>query len=177
MSGMMSLLTAAAKFGSMKRDMDNIGPAIVAKACAMVCAEARRVLGVGYPEWPALSPATLADKMGPGPLLETGELRDSIQWTSHGLEGTVGSDNDKAVWHELGTAKIPARSFLVGAALHMSDKIHTMAGKAVVAVLGGRGLHSSEMMELIHLLKHVAHHVKELGEDLVDDHNNNGRHR
>jgi hypothetical protein len=144
----------------------------------MVCAEARRVLGKGYPEWPALSPATLASKIGSGPLLETGERRDSIQWPSHGPEGHVGSDNDKAVWHELGTAKIPARSFLVGAALHMQDKIHAMAGKAVIAVLGGRGLHSSEMMELIHLLKHVAHDVEELGEDLVDDHtDNNGRHR
>jgi hypothetical protein len=36
-----------------------------------------------------------------------------------------------------------------------------MAARAVVAVLEGRGLHSSEMAELIHLLQHAAHSVKE----------------
>jgi hypothetical protein len=36
-----------------------------------------------------------------------------------------------------------------------------MAHKAVVAVLLGKGLHSSEMGELLHLLKHIGHHVKE----------------
>jgi hypothetical protein len=34
-------------------------------------------------------------------------MRDSIEWNSSGNEGHVGSNNDKAVWHELGTVKIP----------------------------------------------------------------------
>jgi hypothetical protein len=123
MPGLMSLLTAAVKFESMKRDIDNIGPAIVAKARALVCAEARRVLGVGYPEWPALSPETLANKMGSGPLLETGELRDSIQWSSHGDEGRVGSNDDKAVWHETRHQQ-DSSAFLVGAAIRMEPQIH-----------------------------------------------------
>jgi len=74
----------------------------------------------------ALSPETLARKMMNTPLLETGELRASIEWNSTGNEGHVGSNNDKAVWHELGTAKIPPRSFLMGAAQHMEGKIHKM---------------------------------------------------
>jgi len=36
--------------------------------------------------------------------------------------------------------------------LKMEDKIHKMAAKAVMAVLMGRGLASSEMRELLHLV-------------------------
>jgi hypothetical protein len=61
--------------------------------------------------------------------------------------------------HELGTSRIPPRSFLAGAAMAMEDKIHKMAARAVVAVMMGKGLASAEMRELIHLLKHAAHQV------------------
>jgi hypothetical protein len=47
----------------------------------MVHAEARRVIGKGYPDWPKLNPKTIARKLlGNTPLFETGELRDSIEW-------------------------------------------------------------------------------------------------
>jgi hypothetical protein len=36
------------------------------------------------------------------------------------LEGQVGSNSDKAVWH----VRIPDRSFLMGAAVQMEEKIH-----------------------------------------------------
>jgi hypothetical protein len=36
-----------------------------------------------------------------------------------------------------------------------------MAARAVMAVLRGEGLHGSEMMELLHLLRHVGHALKE----------------
>jgi hypothetical protein len=75
--------------------------------------------------------------------------------------GEVGSNNDKAVWHEFGTSRIPARPFLSAAAMQMEGEIHKMAAKAVMAVIAGRGLHGSEMAELIHLLRHVGHAVKE----------------
>jgi hypothetical protein len=98
-------------------------------------------------------------------------LRASIEWNSSGNEGHVGSDNDKAVWHELGTARIPPRSFLAGAAMAMEDKIHKMAARAVMAVMMGRGLHSSEMAELLHLLhtiRHVGHAVGEAVDKVLD---------
>ena len=94
--------------------MNALGPAIVARACETVCAEAKRVIGEGHPYWPALSPETLARKVMNTPLLETGELRGSIEWNSSGNQGYVGSNNDKAVWQELGLlagfARIAARS-------------------------------------------------------------------
>jgi hypothetical protein len=173
-----TLLGFVAHLAIVEKEMHELGPAIVRKACQMVYDEARRVIGEGYDFWPALAPATLAHKMLNTPLLETGELRASIEWQAHGLEGAVGSNNDRAVWHELGTARIPARSFLAGAAQHMGPEIEKMAGRAVMAVMLGKGLHGSEMMELLHLLKHVGHAVNEaVNKALEPDDENKGKHR
>ena len=161
MTGVYSILGFVAKLKAIEHDMHDLGPAIVARACQLVAAEAKRVIGEGYADWPALKPETLARKFYNTPLLETGEMRASIEWHAEGLHGEVGSNNDKAVWHELGTSRIPPRSFLAGAAQHMGPQVEAMAHKAVVAVLLGKGLHSSEMGELLHLLKHIGHHVKE----------------
>src|SRR5712672_4117510 len=171
-----TLLGFVAHLATVERDMHELGPAIVARACEMVCEEAKRVIGEGYDYWPALQPATLARKMMNTPLLETGELRASIEWNSSGNEGYVGSNLDKAIWHELGTVKIPPRSFLAGAAMAMEDKIHKMAARAVMAVMLGKGLYGSEMAELIHLLKHAAHHVKEDVKEMTKDDTGKGRH-
>jgi phage gpG-like protein len=163
-----SLATAALHFHELKKDMDEIGPAIIARACQMVCDEAKRVIGTYDYGWPQLSPEALKKKMANTPLLETGELRGSIEWSSKGNEGHVGSNNDKAVWHELGTSKIPARSFLMMAAIRMEPQIHAMAARAAMAVAGGGSLHGSEMGELLHLLKHVVHEAKEMAHDVLE---------
>jgi hypothetical protein len=126
-----SLLGFVAHLHAVERDMEALGPAIVKRACEMVAAEAKRVIGVGYETWPQLAPSTLARKFYNTPLLETGELRNSIEWTARGLHGEVGSNNDKAVWHELGTSRIPPRPFLSGAAAAMGPRIEKMAGRAV----------------------------------------------
>jgi phage gpG-like protein len=171
MTGVYSVASFIVKLKTIELEMNALGPAIVARACEMVAAEAKRVIGESYDFWPALAPSTLARKMMNTPLLETGELRASIEWNSSGNEGHVGSNNDKAVWHELGTARIPPRSFLAGAAMAMEDKIHKMAARAVMAVMMGRGLHSSEMAELLHLLhtiRHVGHAVGEAMDKVLD---------
>jgi phage gpG-like protein len=177
MSGVYSIIGFVAQLKAIEHDMNALGPAIVARACEMVCEEAKRVIGEGYPYWPALKPETLARKMMATPLLETGELRASIEWNASGNEGHVGSNNDKAVWHELGTARIPPRSFLMGAAMAMEPKIYKMAERAVIAVMLGKGLASAEMRELIHLLKHLARHVKEDVEEMMKDDTEEQRRR
>jgi phage gpG-like protein len=182
MTGVYSILGFVAKLKTIELEMKVLDHAIVARACEMIAAEARRVIGEGYDDWPALAPSTLAKKMMNTPLLETGELRGSIEWNSEGDRGEVGSNLEKAVWHELGTARIPARSFLAGAAMRMEDKIHKMAARAVMAVMLGKGLHSSEMAELLHFL-HVLHHVGHKVGEAVDkalegpDDENKGKHR
>jgi phage gpG-like protein len=182
MTGVYSILGFVAQLKAIDHDLKEVGHAIIVRACQMVCDEAKRVIGEGYPEWPALSPETLAHKMGSGPLLETGELRASIEWNAEGNEGYVGSNNDKAVWHELGTSRIPPRPFLMGAAIAMEDKIHKLAARAVMAVILGKGLHASEMGELIHLLhtiRHVGHAVNEAANKVLDgpDDNNDRKRR
>src|SRR5664279_2456979 len=162
MNGIFGLAEFALHLKQIDRDLHEVGPAIVARACEMVAKQAKRAIGKQHELWPPLKPATIARKLrGNTPLLETGELRDSIEWTASGLEGQVGSNNDKAVWHELGTSRIPARSFLASSAISVEEKIHRMAERSVIAVLEGRGLHSAEMRELLHLLRHAYHNVKE----------------
>jgi phage gpG-like protein len=173
-----SLLSFVAHLHTIDRDLHEVGPAIVARACEMVAKQAKSAIGKRHELWPALKPETIARKLrGNTPLLETGELRDSIEWTASGLEGQVGSNNDKAVWHELGTYHIPPRSFLASSAISMEDRIHKMAERAVIAVLEGRGLHSAEMRELLHLLGLAYHNVKEAVETITDEHDENGKRR
>ena len=105
----------------------------------------------------------------PAPLLRTGTLRDSIEYTVHGNQGWVGSDNPVAVFQELGTSRIPPRSFLVSAAISSEDKIHRMVGASAVAVLSGHGRHARDVREILHLLHRAGHALAELGHDLLDD--------
>src|ERR1039458_9195887 len=119
-----SLLGFVPQLHTIDRDLHEVGPAIIARACEMVAKQAKSAIGKTHELWPPLKPATIARKLrGNTPLLETGEMRDSIEWTVHGLEGEVGSmlletgemrdsiewtvhglegevgsDNDKAVW-------------------------------------------------------------------------------
>src|ERR1700730_12162172 len=134
-----SVLEFVAHLKVLDMEMKAVSHGVVARACELICAEAKRVLGTEGYDWPALSPATLAHQMQSGMLLETGELRGSIEWNSSGIEAAVGSNLDKAVWHELGTARIPPRPFLAGAAVAMEEKIHKSAARAVVACSAGRG--------------------------------------
>jgi phage gpG-like protein len=170
MTGVFSILGFVAQIRQIESDIDKLGPAIIARACEMVCARAKAMLGTYQDGWPALQPETIARKMrGDSPLLETGEMRDSIEWNSSGLQGYVGSNNDRAVWMELGTSKVPPRPFLSLAAAEMEDKIHRMAAKAVKAVIRGEGMGGSEMRELLHILKHAAHDLKGLAEKVLEE--------
>ena len=108
---------------------------------------AKDVIGTYDYGWTPLAPSTLAKKNADTPLLETGEMRDSIERTvspvAFGIlprgNVQVGSNNDKAVWQELGTSRIPPRSFLMEtarrkgpeAALEVSAE---MIGQAILKV-------------------------------------------
>jgi phage gpG-like protein len=165
-----SILGFVVHAAELERDMHKLGPAIVARACEMVCTEAKRVLGTYDYNWPQLQPETIARKIrGNSPLLETGKLRDSVEWNSHGNEGRVGTNLEIGVYQELGTSRIPPRSFLVGAAMRMEPEIHAMAARASMAVMAGKGLQSHEMQELLHLLHGVVHQAKKAFDDVTAD--------
>jgi hypothetical protein len=84
-------------------------------------------------------------------------------------EACVGSDSEIAVFQELGTSRIPPRSFLVSSATSMEDRIQRMAGAAVVAALEGRGHNAREIREIFHALHQAGHALKEAGEDFFYD--------
>jgi hypothetical protein len=102
------------------------------EAAVKVETEAKALIGTYAAGWPRLKPETVARKAGGDtPLLETGELRDSIEHytpPSGPLETFVGSNNPKAKWHELGTVHIPPRSFLMAAAMRKENEIHRDLG-------------------------------------------------
>jgi hypothetical protein len=53
-------------------------------------------------------------------------------------EAYVGSNNPKARWHELGTSRIHARSFIMGAGMRKADEIHKLVGAKVHLHIAGR---------------------------------------
>lgn len=107
--------------------------------------EAKRVIGTYLFDWPQLAPATQADRERQGfpanePLLRTGEMRDSIQYEiiEPGKEAEIGSNDDIAVYQELGTATIPPRSFLGASAAYLEKPIVNMIKETVGAAVAGQ---------------------------------------
>ena len=113
------------------------------EAAKLVEAEAKDVIGSYRYGWPQLAEATQASRAAAGhapndPLLVKGELRDSIghKVVDH-RNAYVGSNSEIAVYQELGTSKIPPRSFLMGAATHKEEEVRRIIGRKVVAKLTG----------------------------------------
>lgn len=118
---------------------------VLKQAARVVQAESKRVIGTYDYAWPELAESTKRDRVNQGypedePLLRSGEMRDSIEvgpitggWADTSIE--VGSNNDKAVWQELGTDKIPPRSFLWYAALEKEKEITHLLGGIVPKIL------------------------------------------
>jgi phage gpG-like protein len=110
-------------------------------AAVVVERRAKAKIGHEQHDWPPLAESTIAEKQRlgyavPAPLLREGDLRASIGHRIDGLEAQVGSDDPKAVWHEFGTSKMSARSFLGSAAIEKTGVILTVVGAAYAAALG-----------------------------------------
>lgn len=95
-----------------------------------------------FAAWDPLAEATMADRTAKGfpedePELRTGEMRDSIEHVVIGHEAEIGSNSEILEWQELGTAKMPPRSILGGAAARKADAVSAEIGREVVAALVG----------------------------------------
>jgi hypothetical protein len=169
-----TLGSMAAQLSVIDQDIELAGRQVIEKACQMVEREAKESLGHYHLGWPRLKPETIARKAtGDSPLLETGEMRDSIEHVvmKEGDEvvGYVGSNNMKAVWQELGTSRgIPPRSFLMGAAMRREHKIHEMAERRIAAAAAGRGPAATEIRELFRVAREFGRHMKELWNSLAE---------
>lgn len=167
-----NILQFVAELPAIERDLHAAGPKIVERACQIVQKKAKAAIGKEHEMWPDLAPSTISEKQAhgyktPTPLLRSGGLRDSIEYTTSGLEGAVGSNDPVAIFHELGTSRMPQRSFLVSSAISSEDKIARMAAAATMAALSGHGRHARDVRELLHMLHRAGHTLKELGEDLL----------
>jgi hypothetical protein len=84
-------------------------------------------------------------------------------------EAWVGSDLEKAAWMEFGTSRVPPRSFLISAAQSSEDKIVRLAAATFIAALSGHGHAAHDIHTMLRLLHRAGHALKELGEDLLGD--------
>ena len=71
------------------------------------------------------------------PWLRSGALRGSVGVQAEGLQAAVGSSDPAAVPQELGTARMPARPFLMPVAAAMGEEVARAVGAAVMAALRG----------------------------------------
>lgn len=126
------------------------------RAARIVEKEAKRLIGHDenpaagpFAAWQELADSTKEEKEKLGyfgvvseydSLLRTGGMRDSIEHRVEGHEAAVGSNDDKAVWQELGTGHIPARSFLGAGAFRKEDDIHHVLGASAVTALVGKDI-------------------------------------
>jgi hypothetical protein len=91
-----------------------------------------------------LAQSTLSEKEALGysppdnPLLRTGETKESIDCLVQGLEAEIGSNNQKMVWDEFGTSKMPMRPVLGPAAFRNRNFITKTIGESVVAGFYGK---------------------------------------
>jgi hypothetical protein len=84
-----SLLGAVKFFGELSR-MEHVRHSALEEAAQMIEDRAKELIGHQQSSWPPLKPETVAHKAtGDSPLLETGEMRDSI---SHMVDGHEAGD-------------------------------------------------------------------------------------
>lgn len=116
---------------------------VLEQSAKLIQHQAQRAIGTYDYGWPQLAESTQAERARLGfpenePLLRTGELERSIEHrVVSPWEAAVGSDHQVAVWQELGTTRIPARSFLAATAVLKEHQIVRHLGLAITAHLAG----------------------------------------
>lgn len=108
------------------------------EACKIVEKSAKDAMGDpdnGF-GWPPLKEATIAQKKhGNTPLVETGDMKASIGHHVEGNAGYVGTADEKAKYHEFGTATIPARPFIGGAVVAKGQELAELHAEATVMAI------------------------------------------
>jgi hypothetical protein len=95
-----------------------------------------------FAAWAPLAESTKEGRLRAGyseddPLLRSGELRDSYEYVVVPPEVVIGSPLDIALWQELGTDRMPARSSVGAAAFEQAPILVGEAGVALEAYLSG----------------------------------------
>lgn len=152
----LSIGDAIALFAGLATEVHHHAHHALEKAAEAVAAEAKAEIGHYQGEagpfvaWAELADRTKDDRVRHGyaenePLLREGTLRDSIH---HKVEMTgiasgeahIGSDSPIAVYQELGTSRIPPRSFLGGALVRKTPEVLKLCGHGTVRALRGQDM-------------------------------------
>jgi len=132
-----------------ERAVANSGRTAMAAAAIIIERDAKRQIGtyqpgVGdFPAWAPLSADYEAAKVAAGgkanaPLLFSGEMRDSIDHTVSATEAVVGAKDEKMVYHEFGTSKMPPRPVFGPAMLKTRKEVEAALGQVLLGgILGG----------------------------------------
>jgi hypothetical protein len=169
--GIMNLAEAAIRFGVAAAAEKAAEKEALEAACRIVETRAKNLIGVPHSFWEPLKPETIDRKDGiNSPLLESGAMRDSIEHVVHHPSGFVGSNSDIAVYQELGTSRIPPRSYLGHAASESGEDVAKIFGSTVAGAIGAALGGSSVLaaVEMARFIGHVAHEVKETASDLLE---------
>ena len=133
----MGIGTFVARLAKWQSHVEVNNKRILKRAGEMLEREAKSAIGTYKYGWPRLSAKTVARKRtGDSPLLETGGLRASYGHTmvdDHNVE--MGTNDQKAVWQELGTSRIPPRPVVSNAAQRQGPHIAKMAGEGLKTAL------------------------------------------
>jgi phage gpG-like protein len=137
-----SILGMAKHFAMIQANVEAAEHRALDRASKLILDECKKEIGnyqsaAGpFAGWAPLKPETISRKAnGDTPLLETGEMRDSYERVVGKGEAHVGSNNKKALYHELGTSKIPPRSVIGIAAVHKEEQIHKETGRLFYGLL------------------------------------------
>lgn len=136
----------AAFLGTLEAEVKHANHSALEKAARIVEEEAKRVIGTYDYNWPPLAASTLAKKAADTPLLESGALRDSIEHTVTHDEAQIGSNSDIALYQELGTSRIPPRSFLAGSLQHKADEVVKVIGREIHGAMIGEVVVGENML-------------------------------
>jgi hypothetical protein len=107
------------------------------EASALIMEEkAKGFIGNYEAGWPHLAASTIEHKAnGDTPLLESGQLRDSIEHTVSGDHAYVGSNDQKSIWQFQGTSRIPARDPLAPASMQSASEVTNKVGEIIYSAI------------------------------------------
>lgn len=138
-----SLIEFAARLAIAAEEARHAEHEVLEKVAVALEDKAKSLIGSPQAGWPPLAPSTIERKGADTPLLETGELSESIEHTVDAREAYVGTNDPKAKFHEFGTSHVPPRPFLGLALAQIGPEIGDIAGPVVIGAIeaglgGGR---------------------------------------
>ena len=139
----LSILEAIGRFAIMAAEAEAARKEALKEAAEIVEEEAKALIGTYDAGWVQLADTTQAAREKAGhtpndPLLVEGDLRNSVGHRVDGNRAVVGSNSEVAVFQELGTEHVPARSFLGSAAHRKAEEVARLMGVAVVEAMVGK---------------------------------------